>query len=77
MKEKILKHLHKAQEEINNVLNEALDNGTTITNINLDYISGQLDDIITELEDIDQIEVETDDLDPWADLDDEDQDEYF
>ena len=77
MKEKILKHLHKAQEEINNVLNEALDNGTTITNINLDYISGQLDDIITELEDIDQIEVETDDLDPWADLEDEDQDEYF
>jgi hypothetical protein len=77
MKEKILKYLHKAQEEINNVLNEALDNGTTITNINLDYISGQLDDIITELEDIDQIEVETDDLDPWADLEDEDQDEYF
>lgn len=77
MKEKILKHLHKAQEEINNVLNEALDNGTTITNINLEYLNGLLDDVIGELEDIDQIEVETDDLDPWADLDDEDQDEYF
>lgn len=71
-KEKILKHLRKAKEEINNVLDDAIDSNTVITNIDLEYMGQQVDDLITELENIDDLETDLEEEDPWADLEDDD-----
>jgi hypothetical protein len=70
-KEKILKHLRKAEEEVNNILDEAMSNNTSITNIDLEYMSQQINTLISELEDIDELESDLED-DPWEDIEDED-----
>ena len=76
-KERILKHLRKAEEEINNALDEALNNNTSITNVDLEYMGQQINDMILELENIDELENEEDDQweDDW-DPDDELFDDY-
>lgn len=71
-KEKILKHLRKAKEEINNALDEAMDSNTVITNVDLEYMGQQVNDIITELENIDDLETDLEEEDPWEDLEDDD-----
>jgi hypothetical protein len=71
-KEKILKHLRKAEEEINNVLDEATESNTVITNIDLEYMGQQVNDLITELENIDELETDSEEEDPWEDVEDED-----
>jgi hypothetical protein len=73
-KERIIKHLRKTEEEINNILDEALNSNTVITNIDLEYMSQQVNSIISELEDIDEIETDADDDDLWAE---EDEDSLF
>lgn len=73
-KERIIKHLRKAEEEINNILDEALNSNTVITNIDLEYMSQQVNSIISELEDIDEIETDVEGEVPWAD---EDEDDLF
>lgn len=72
-KEKILKHLRKAEEEVNNILDEAMSNNAAITNIDLEYMSQQINNLISELEDIDELESDLED-DPWEDIEDEDDD---
>jgi hypothetical protein len=71
-KEKILKHLRKAEEEINNVLDEAVGSNTVITNIDLEYMGQQINDMITELENIDDLETDLEEEDPWENLEDDD-----
>ena len=71
-KEKILKHLRKAEEEINNELNIAVESNTVITNIDLEYIYHQISDIITEIENADDIEEDIEEEDPWEGLEDDD-----
>jgi hypothetical protein len=71
-KEKILKHLRKAEEEINNALDEAIESNTVITNIDLEYMGQQVNDLITELENIDELEIDSEEEDPWEDVEDED-----
>jgi hypothetical protein len=71
-KEKILKHLRKAEEEINNALDEATESNTVITNIDLEYMGQQVNDLITELENIDELEIDSEEEDPWEDVEDED-----
>jgi hypothetical protein len=71
-KEKILKHLRKAEEEINNELNIAVESHTVITNIDLEYIYHQISDIITEIENADDIEEDIEEEDPWEGLEDDD-----
>jgi hypothetical protein len=71
-KEKILKHLRKAEEEINNALDEAIESNTVITNIDLEYMGQQVNDLITELENIDELETDSEEEDPWEDVEDED-----
>jgi CRISPR/Cas system CSM-associated protein Csm2 small subunit len=71
-KEKILKHLRKAEEEINNELNIAVESNTIITNIDLEYIYHQISDIITEIENADDIEEDIEEEDPWEGLEDDD-----
>ena len=70
-KEKILKHLRKAEEEVNNILDEAMSNNAAITNIDLEYMSQQINNLISELENIDELESDLED-DPWEDIEDED-----
>ena len=70
-KEKILKHLRKAEEEVNNILDEAMSNNASINNIDLEYMSQQINNLISELEDIDELESDLED-DPWEDIEDED-----
>ena len=70
-KEKILKHLRKAEEEVNNILDDAMSNNTSITNIDLEYMSQQINNLISELEEIDELESDLED-DPWEDIEDED-----
>lgn len=70
-KERILKHLRKAEEEINNILDDAMSNNAAITNIDLEYMSQQINTLITELEVIDELESDLED-DPWEDVEDED-----
>lgn len=72
-KERILKHLRKAEEEINNALDEALNNNTSITNVDLEYMGQQISDMILELEGIDELENEPEEH-PWEDIEDEDDD---
>jgi len=78
MKDKIIKHLLKAKEEIDNILDEALGNATTIDNIDLEYMGQQIDDMLGQLDDIDDIEFtpEEEDL-SWMDDDDEDYDDNY
>jgi CRISPR/Cas system CSM-associated protein Csm2 small subunit len=71
-KEKILKHLRKAEEEINNELNIAVESNTVITNIDLEYIYHQISDIITEIENAEDIEEDIEEEDPWEGLEDDD-----
>jgi CRISPR/Cas system CSM-associated protein Csm2 small subunit len=71
-KEKILKHLRKAEEEINNELNIAVESHTVITNIDLEYIYHQISDIITEIENAEDIEEDIEEEDPWEGLEDDD-----
>ena len=71
-KEKILKHLRKAEEEINNALDEATESNTVIINIDLEYMGQQVNDLITELENIDELETDSEEEDPWDDVEDED-----
>jgi hypothetical protein len=71
-KEKILKYLRKAEEEINNTLDEAIGSNTVITNIDLEYMGQQVNDLITELENIDELETDVEEEDPWEDVEDED-----
>jgi hypothetical protein len=70
-KEKILKYLRKAEEEVNNILDDAMSNNTSITNIDLEYMSQQINNLISELEEIDELESDLED-DPWEDIEDED-----
>lgn len=70
-KERILKHLRKAEEEINEILDDALNNNTSITNIDLEYMGQQINDMILELENIDELENEPEE-DIWEDVDNED-----
>jgi hypothetical protein len=70
-KEKILKHLRKAEEEVNNILDDAMSNNTSITNIDLEYMSQQINNLISELEEIDELESDLEE-DPWEDIEDED-----
>jgi hypothetical protein len=70
-KEKILKHLRKAEEEINNALDEAIGSNTVIINIDLEYMGQQINDMITELENVDDLEDDLGD-DPWEGLEDDD-----
>ena len=58
MKEKILKHLQKALDEIINTLAEATNSNTTVSNIDLEHMESQLNEMISELEDIDEIEMD-------------------
>jgi len=78
MKDKIIKHLLKAKEEIDSILDEAMLNATNIENIDLEYMGQQVDDLITQLEEIDDIEFtpEEEDL-SWPDLDDDDYDDNY
>jgi hypothetical protein len=78
MKDKIIKHLAKAKEEIDNILDEAMLNATNIENIDLEYMGQQVDDLIVQLEEIDDIEFtpEEEDL-SWMDDDDEDYDDNY
>ena len=70
-KERILKHLRKAEEEVNNILDDAMSNNAAITNIDLEYMSQQINTLIAELEVIDELESDLED-DPWEDVEDED-----
>ena len=70
-KEKILKYLRKAEEEVNNILDDAMSNNTSITNIDLEYMSQQINNLISELEEIDELESDLEE-DPWEDIEDED-----
>lgn len=70
-KEKILKHLRKAEEKVNNILDDAMSNNTSITNIDLEYMSQQINNLISELEEIDELESDLEE-DPWEDIEDED-----
>lgn len=70
-KERILKHLRKAEEEINEILDDTLNNNTSITNIDLEYMGQQINDMILELENIDELENEPEE-DIWEDVDNED-----
>lgn len=70
-KERILKHLRKAEEEINNILDEAMESNTVITNIDLEYMGQQINNMITELEDIDELDTDFGLDDDWE-VDDED-----
>ena len=70
-KEKILRHLRKAEEEINNILDEAMESNTVITNIDLEYMAQQVNSMIAELEDIDELDTDTGLDDDWE-VDDED-----
>lgn len=73
MKEKILKHLQKALDEINSVLDEATNSNTTVSNIDLENMESQLNEMISELEDIDEIEMDNEwDATLSGGLDDED-----
>ena len=58
MKEKILKHLQKALDEVTNTLDEATVSNTTVSNIDLEHMESQLNEMISELEDIDEIELD-------------------
>jgi hypothetical protein len=69
--EKILKHLRKAEEEINNELDKAIESNTVITNVDLEYMGQQINDMITELENVDDLEDDLGD-DPWEGLEDDD-----
>jgi len=60
MKDKILKHLQKAFEDINTIIVNASTNKLLIVNIDLEYMGQQIDDLICELESIDEIEMEDD-----------------
>ena len=60
MKDKILKHLQKAFEDINTIIVNASTNKLLIVNIDLEYMGQQIDDLICELELIDEIEMEDD-----------------
>jgi hypothetical protein len=71
-KEKILKHLRKAEEEINSILDETIGTNTVITNIDLEHMGQQINDMITELENIDDLEADLEEDDPWEGLEDED-----
>ena len=71
-KEKILRHLRKAEEEINNILDEAMESNTVITNIDLEYMAQQVNSMIAELEDIDELDTDTGLDDDWE-VDDEDE----
>jgi hypothetical protein len=71
-KEKILRHLRKAEEEINDILDEMVDSNTVITNIDLEYMGQQINSMIQELEEIDEIETDAEEGDIWGDTDDED-----
>lgn len=70
-KERILKHLRKAEEEINNILDETMESNTVITNIDLEYMGQQINNMIVELEDIDELDTDTGLDDDWE-VDDED-----
>jgi hypothetical protein len=71
-KEKILKHLRKAEEEISSALDEAIGSNISITNIDLEYMGQQVNDMITELENIDDLETDLEEEDPWEGLEDDD-----
>lgn len=70
-KEKILRHLRKAEEEINNILDEAMESNTVITNIDLEYMAQQVNSMIAELEEIDELETDTEEG-VWDDEDEDD-----
>jgi hypothetical protein len=70
-KEKILKHLRKAEEEINNALDKAAEDNVVITNVDLENMLQQVNDMINELENIDDLEDEEEE-DPWEDADEDD-----
>ena len=70
--EKILKHLRKAEEEINNELDKAIESNTVITNVDLEYMGQQINDMITELENVDELETDLEEEDPWEGLEDDD-----
>ena len=71
-KEKILRHLRKAEEEINDILDEMVDSNTVIINIDLEYMGQQINSMIQELDEIDEIETDAEERDIWDDTDDED-----
>lgn len=71
-KEKILRHLRKAEEEINSILDEMVDSNTIITNIDLEYMGQQVNSMIQELEEIDELETDADNGGTWDDIEDED-----
>ena len=49
-----------------------MDSNTVITNVDLEYMGQQVNDIITELENIDDLETDLEEEDPWEDLEDDD-----
>lgn len=57
-KEKLLKDLQKAQEEVNSILDKLNENDQQIVNIDLQYIGDQITNLIDDLEVIDDFEVE-------------------
>lgn len=70
-KEKILRHLRKTEEEINNILDEAMESNTVITNIDLEYMGQQVNSMIAELEEIDELETDAEEG-VWDDVDEDD-----
>ena len=62
MKEKIIKHLQKASDEINTILTDAMASNSTVVNVDLEYMGQQIDDLINDLELIDEIEMDDDDV---------------
>lgn len=78
MKSKVIKHLQKAQDELDKVIEDALALNESVTNIDIEYTRDRIADIISELESIDEFETDSEDDTMFFDdmLDDDFNDDY-
>lgn len=78
MKSKVIKHLQKAQDELDKVIEDALALNESVTNIDIEYTRDRIADIISELESIDEFETDSEDDTMFFDdmLDDDFNDNY-
>jgi hypothetical protein len=63
MKDKLLKYLYKAQDEMSKMINDSLESNIEYRGVDLEYLNQQINDIIFELEGIEEIEDNFDDVD--------------
>lgn len=77
MKSKVIKHLQKAQDELDKVIEDALALNESITNIDIEYTRDRIADIISELESIDEFETDSEDDTMFFDVLDDDFDDNY